>query len=148
MLKVGVKRLDHAKGLSLPFYATAGSAGADIKAALTQDLTLNPFERALIPTGYAFEIPAGYEMQIRSRSGLSYKQGVIVLNSPATIDADYQGEVKVLLCNLGAAPFTVTRGMRIAQLVIASVLQAQYTEIMAFKETSERQSGGFGSTGL
>lgn len=142
-------RLAHAEGLPLPAYETAGAAGMDIAAALPDDapLVLAPGERALVPTGYVFEIPEGFEVQIRPRSGLALKHGITCLNTPGTIDSDYRGEVKVLLVNLGKENFTVTRGMRIAQMVIAPVTRLSVVETDAASET-QRGAGGFGSTGV
>lgn len=143
-----VKVLDHAKGLPLPEYHTTNSAGMDLLAALAPDETvfLPMGERALIPTGLAMELPAGYEGQIRPRSGLALNYGVTVLNSPGTIDADYRGEVKVLLVNLGLDTFTIERGTRIAQLVVQQVARASLDVVLELEETV-RGFGGFGSTG-
>jgi dUTP pyrophosphatase len=143
-----VKVLAHARGLPLPEYQTLHSAGMDLLAALAPEETvfLPMGERALIPTGLALEMPAGYEGQIRPRSGLALNYGVTVLNSPGTIDADYRGEVKVLLINLGLDTFTIERGTRIAQLVIQQVARASF-EVVAELEDSVRGAGGFGSTG-
>ena len=143
-----VKVLLHAQGLPLPEYQTLHSAGMDLLAALAPEETvfLPMGERALIPTGLALEMPAGYEGQIRPRSGLALNYGVTVLNSPGTIDADYRGEVKVLLVNLGLDTFTIERGTRIAQLVIQQVARASF-EVVAELEDSVRGVGGFGSTG-
>jgi dUTP pyrophosphatase len=145
---IRVKVLPHAQGLPLPEYQTAQAAGMDLFAALAQDETLFlPMgERALIPTGLSMELPAGYEAQIRPRSGLALNYGVTVLNSPGTIDADYRGEVKVLLVNLGLDTFTVERGTRIAQMVIQQVARASF-EVVTELEESVRGVGGFGSTG-
>ena len=140
-------RLPHAEGLELPTYETPGAAGMDIRAAVDAPLTLRPGSRDLVPTGFIFEIPEGFEVQVRPRSGLAFKNGVTCLNTPGTIDSDYRGEVKVLLINLGDADFVVERGMRIAQLVFAPVLQARVQEANAFSNT-ERGAGGFGSTGV
>ncbi len=144
-------RLPHAEGLELPAYATEGAAGLDLRAAVVEPLVLAPGARALVPTGLILHIPEGHEGQIRARSGLAYKHGVTVLNGPGTIDADYRGEVKVLLVNLGAEPFTVARGDRIAQLVIARFARAALVELdLAETEAQKtaRGAGGFGSTGL
>jgi dUTP pyrophosphatase len=141
-----VQRLPHAVELPLPSYETAGAAGMDLRAAVPQDLTLAPGARHAVPTGTIFEIPEGFEGQVRPRSGLALNHGVTCLNSPGTIDCDYRGEVKVILANLGAEPFTVTRGMRIAQLVIAPVARAVIVEVGELTE-SARGEGGFGSTG-
>jgi dUTP pyrophosphatase len=143
---VSIMQMDHAKGLDLPSYATMQSAGVDLAAAVDADVTLSPGARALIPTGLAIALPAGYEAQIRPRSGLAAKEGVTVLNTPGTIDADYRGEIKVILINHGDKPFTVTRGMRIAQMVIARYEQVDWLAADSLDETS-RGSGGFGSTG-
>ncbi|SOC44296.1 dUTP pyrophosphatase [Rhizobium subbaraonis] len=142
-------RLPHGAGLDLPAYETAGAAGMDLRAAVEtgETLVLAPGSRALVPTGFIFEIPEGYEAQIRPRSGLAFKHGITCLNTPGTIDSDYRGEVKVLLVNLGAADFVIDRGMRIAQMVIAPVVQAQVREVTEAGAT-ERGAGGFGSTGV
>lgn len=143
---VDVKRLPHGNDLPLPAYATAQSAGLDLMAAVDADMTLAPGERALVPTGLAIALPTGYEAQVRPRSGLALKNGVTVLNSPGTVDADYRGEVGVILANLGVEPFTVSRGMRIAQMVVAPVTQLAWNEVDDLSD-SERGAGGFGSTG-
>lgn len=143
---IGVHRLPHGAGAVLPAFATAGAAGADIRAALAEPLTLMPGSRALVPTGLAFEIPAGYEVQVRPRSGLAANHGVTVLNAPGTIDSDYRGEVKVILVNLGDAPLTIGNGDRIAQLVVAPVVTAIFEARETLEETG-RGTGGFGSTG-
>lgn len=140
-------RLPHAEGLDLPAYETAGAAGMDIRAAVSEPLVLQPGARMLVPTGFIFEIPQGFEIQVRPRSGLAFKHGVTCLNTPGTIDSDYRGEVKVLLINLGEEDFTIDRGMRIAQLVFAPVVQAQVQEADTFNDTA-RGAGGFGSTGV
>ena len=142
-------RLDHADGLELPSYETKGSAGMDIRAAVLEDekLTLSPNQSLLVPTGLIFEIPQGYEVQIRPRSGLAFKNGVTCLNTPGTIDSDYRGEIKVLLINLGLEEFEISRGMRIAQMVVAPVTQAKLLETNELGET-DRGAGGFGSTGV
>lgn len=142
-------RLPHGHGLDLPAYETAGAAGMDIRAAVEDDqpMVLEPGRRALVPTGLIFEIPAGFEAQIRPRSGLAFKNGVTCLNTPGTIDSDYRGEVKVLLINLGDEPFTISRGMRIAQVVMAPVTQMQVAEVSSASQT-QRGAGGFGSTGV
>ncbi|TWF53034.1 dUTP diphosphatase [Neorhizobium alkalisoli] len=147
--KLGLLRLPHADGLDLPAYETAGAAGMDLRAALADGtpMTLAPGARALVPTGFVFEIPQGYEVQIRPRSGLAFKNGITCLNTPGTIDSDYRGEVKVLLVNLGTEDFVITRGMRIAQMVMAPVTQANVVEIAEAGETA-RGAGGFGSTGV
>ncbi|MFA7413092.1 MAG: dUTP diphosphatase [Rhizobium sp.] len=142
-------RLPHGKDLPLPAYETAGAAGMDLRAAVTDDqpMTLAPGQRAVVPTGFVMEIPEGFEAQVRPRSGLAFKHGITCLNTPGTIDSDYRGEVKVLLVNLGHEPFEISRGMRIAQMVIAPVTQARIAEVAAASET-ERGAGGFGSTGV
>jgi dUTP pyrophosphatase len=141
-------RLPHGEGLDLPSYETAGAAGMDLRAAVPDDrpMMLMPGKRALVPTGFVFEIPDGYEGQVRPRSGLAFKHGITCLNTPGTIDSDYRGEVKVLLVNLGDEEFLIERGMRIAQMVIAPVTQVSVAETYAVEETA-RGAGGFGSTG-
>ena len=148
-LSVMVVQLPHARGMSLPAYQTDRAAGIDLQAALEDGspLSLQPGERALVPTGVVLEIPAGYEAQVRPRSGLALRHGITVLNSPGTIDADYRGEVMVLLINFGADPVNIVRGERIAQLVFAPVTQANLISVKAVSDTS-RGSGGFGSTGI
>lgn len=141
-----LKRLEHGRDLPLPAYQSVLAAGLDLLAAVDGTITLAPGARALVPTGLAMALPAGFEAQVRPRSGLAAKHGVTVLNTPGTIDADYRGEVKVILINLGDAPFEISRGDRIAQMVIAPVLQADIVEVEVLSET-ERGSGGFGSTG-
>ncbi|MES0812401.1 dUTP diphosphatase [Roseibium sp. SCPC15] len=141
-----LKRLDHGKDLPLPAYQSTLAAGLDLQAAVESSVTLAPGERTLVPTGLAMALPAGFEAQVRPRSGLAAKHGVTVLNTPGTIDADYRGEVKVILINLGTEPFEITRGERIAQMVVAPVLQADIREVATLSDT-ERGSGGFGSTG-
>jgi deoxyuridine 5'-triphosphate nucleotidohydrolase len=143
---IAVVRLPEGEGLPLPSYMTDGAAGADVVAAVAVDLVLVPGARALVPTGFALEIPAGYEVQVRPRSGLAHKHGVTLLNTPGTIDSDYRGPVGVILVNLGQEPFTVRRGERIAQLVVAPVVQAAFGEV-AVLGGSGRGEGGFGSTG-
>jgi len=145
-LTVALKRLPHGKGLPLPAYATEGSAGLDLAAAVEGDVTVAPGARALVPTGFAIALPAGFEAQVRPRSGLALKHGITILNGPGTIDADYRGEVAVLLVNLGDAPVSVARGMRIAQLVVAPVSRATLEEVVELPG-SARGTGGFGSTG-
>ncbi|WP_440409600.1 dUTP diphosphatase [Neorhizobium petrolearium] len=142
-------RLPHGDGLDLPSYETAGAAGMDLRAAVGDGspLTIAPGRRALVPTGFIFEIPDGFEAQVRPRSGLAFKHGITCLNTPGTIDSDYRGEVKVLLINLGDEDFTITRGMRIAQMIIAPVKQARIAEITETTATA-RGAGGFGSTGV
>jgi dUTP pyrophosphatase len=146
---VSVTRLPHGSDLPLPEYATMDSAGLDLLAAVEGDLALAPGGRALIPTGLVIALPAGYEAQVRPRSGLALKNGITVLNSPGTIDADYRGEVKVILANLGDEDFTVSRGMRIAQMVVAPVTRLAWNEVGSEAQlpSSERGTGGFGSTG-
>lgn len=143
-----VLRLPHGEGLDLPAYETPGSAGMDLRAAVPEDapLQIAPGGRCAVPTGLVMEIPQGFEGQVRPRSGLALKSGITCLNTPGTIDSDYRGEVKVILANLGAEPFAVTRGMRIAQLVIAPVVQARIVMQDSLSETA-RGAGGFGSTG-
>jgi dUTP pyrophosphatase len=145
---VDVQRLPHGEGLELPAYQTAHAAGLDLLAAVAEDkpVTLTPGQRALIPTGLMIAVPPGFEAQIRPRSGLAFKHGVTVLNAPGTIDADYRGEVGVLLINHGDAAFTVRRGERVAQMVIAPVTQANLVGVESLSSTA-RGSGGFGSTG-
>ena len=142
-----LKRLENAEGIEPPAYETSGSAGMDIRAAIDAPLTLEPGKRVLVPTGFIMEIPEGFEAQIRPRSGLAFKNGVTCLNTPGTIDSDYRGEITVILVNLGAEPFAVERGMRIAQLVVAPVVQADFEEVSGLDETA-RGAGGFGSTGV
>lgn len=146
-INVQVKQLENGHDLPLPEYATALSAGVDLMAAIDADITLAPMERKLIPTGIAIALPADYEAQIRPRSGLAYKNGVTVANAPGTIDADYRGEIKALLINLGTENFTISRGMRIAQMVIAPVSHVAWEAVESLEET-QRSDGGFGSTGL
>ncbi len=146
-LQVTFKRLPHGEGLPAPAYQTTSAAGVDLAAANDAPIDLAPGARTFVPTGLILEIPEGFEGQVRPRSGLAAKFGVTVLNSPGTIDADYRGEVKVILVNLGSEPFTIQRGERIAQLVIAPVMQAAFIEATAVSETA-RGAGGFGSTGV
>ena len=145
-MTVAVVRLAEGGGLPLPAYVTAGAAGADIVAAVAADVVLEPGARALVPSGFALEIPPGFEVQVRPRSGLALKHGVTVLNAPGTIDSDYRGPVGVILINHGSEPFTVRRGERIAQLVVAPVVSAVFTETERLA-ASARGAGGFGSTG-
>lgn len=145
-VEIAITRLPHNADLPLPAYETAQSAGMDLAAAIETPVTLAPGERAMVPTGLAIALPAGYEAQVRPRSGLAAKNGVTVLNTPGTVDADYRGEVKVILINLGDDAFEIDRGMRIAQMVIAPVTQASFAEVDALPETA-RGTGGFGSTG-
>lgn len=148
-LTVELKALPHFEGLEIPAYETALAAGADLRAAVPADtpMVLAPGERALVPTGLAMALPAGYEAQIRPRSGLAYKHGLTCLNTPGTIDADYRGEVKVLLINHGDTAFTINRGERIAQMVIAPITQPAFALVTELSET-KRGEGGFGSTGV
>jgi dUTP pyrophosphatase len=148
MVKVDIRQLPHGEGLALPAYQSAHAAGLDLLAAVPEDapLILSPGQRALVPTGLTIALPPGYEAQVRPRSGLAAKHGVTVLNAPGTVDADYRGEIGVLLINHGDAPFPIRRGERIAQLVIASVVQAELVPAASLSAT-ERGAGGFGSTG-
>ena len=148
-IKVTVARLPHGEGLPLPAYQTPGAAGLDLLAAIAPNakLVIEPGARELVPTGLRLELPLGFEGQVRPRSGLALKNGVTVLNSPGTIDSDYRGEVAVILINLGSEPFEVTRGARIAQLVVAPVTQAVFVEAADLAD-SARGAGGFGSTGV
>ncbi|WP_303979270.1 dUTP diphosphatase [Dongia mobilis] len=146
-IKVAINRLPHGADLPLPAYATSGAAGLDLLAAIAHDVTLPPLGRTLVPTGVSIALPIGYEAQVRPRSGLALKQGVTVLNAPGTIDADYRGEVGVILINLSEAPVTLRRGERIAQLLLAKVERLVWDEV-ATLPTTERGAGGFGSTGL
>jgi dUTP pyrophosphatase len=143
---VPVSVLPHGEGLELPSYATPGSAGCDLRAAIAETLTLLPGGRALLPTGIAVAIPSGFEGQVRMRSGLALRHGLSLLNSPGTIDSDYRGEIRLILANLGAEPVTVARGERVAQLVIAPVARARLEEVAELPSTP-RDAGGFGSTG-
>jgi len=140
-------RLPHGRDLGLPAYASAGAAGADVRAALSEDLVLESGDRAAVPTGLVIELPPGWEAQVRPRSGLALRHGVTVVNAPGTIDSDYRGEVQVLLVNLGREPVTIRRGDRIAQLVVAPAIQARFCETAEVAE-SRRGDGGFGSTGV
>ena len=144
-VEILLERMAHADGLPLPAYATAGAAGMDVCAAVDDDLVLAPGMRAAVPTGLRIAIPAGFEVQVRPRSGLAINHGVTVVNAPGTIDSDYRGECKVLLVNLGSEPFTITRGMRIAQFVVAPVTRGRWRE--AALDDTARGLGGFGSTG-
>ncbi|NOZ13402.1 MAG: dUTP diphosphatase [Acidobacteria bacterium] len=146
-MQIRVKQLPHSRNLPLPDYATAGSSGMDLLAAVETPLDLAPGEVKAIPTGLIFEIPAGTEIQIRPRSGLALKHGITCLNSPGTIDADYRGEVKVILVNLGKLPMKIERGMRIAQAVLTPVFKARLIPADGLTETG-RGDGGFGSTGI
>ena len=147
MIAVNVTTLPHFDGLSLPAYATAGAAGLDLQAAIAAPMTVAPFARLLVPTGITMAIPAGYEAQVRPRSGLALKQGLTVANSPGTIDSDYRGEVCVILLNTSDQPVIIERGMRIAQLVLAKVEQLQWQAVASLDQTA-RGAGGFGSTGV
>ncbi|RDJ15806.1 dUTP diphosphatase [Rhizobium grahamii] len=146
---LNIIRLANGQDLDLPAYESKGAAGMDLRAAVDADAPtiLQPGKRALVPTGFIFEIPEGFEGQVRPRSGLAFKHGLTCLNTPGTIDSDYRGEVKVLLINLGDEPFEITRGMRIAQMVIAPAIQAHICEISEATATA-RGAGGFGSTGV
>jgi dUTP pyrophosphatase len=144
MIDIRLKRLPHGEGLPLPAYASEHAAGLDVVAA--ESLTLAPGQRHAVATGFAIAIPHGYEVQVRPRSGLAFKHGLTVLNTPGTIDSDYRGEVKVILANLGDEPFEIVRGERIAQLVPAPVQRAMFAEVEDLDETA-RGAGGFGSTG-
>ena len=144
---VPIRRLPHGRDLPLPAYATPAAAGMDLLAAVAEPVTLRPGERRLVPSGIALAVPEGFEAQVRPRSGLALRHGVTVLNSPGTIDADYRGEIGVLLVNLGEAPFTIARGDRIAQMVVAPVARASWSETADLPE-SERGARGFGSTGI
>ena len=146
MNRLCLRRLPHGEGLPVPSRATPGSAGLDLSAAVDSPAVLDPGERRLIPTGFIWEIPEGLEGQVRPRSGLALKHGLALLNSPGTVDSDYRGEVCVILCNLGAEPFTVERGLRIAQMVVAPVAFLEPVEVHEVTETG-RGSGGFGHTG-
>ena len=146
MTDVQIARLPHGKDLPLPAYQSELAAGMDLLAAVTEPVALSPGQRALVPTGIAIALPAGFEAQVRPRSGLAAKQGVTVLNTPGTIDADYRGEVQVILINLGETPVMIERGMRIAQMVISRIERAQFRETPALPPT-DRGGGGFGSTG-
>jgi dUTP pyrophosphatase len=149
VVEVKVKTLDHYdSSFELPFYATEGAAGADIRASVPEkkSLTVKPGERILVPTGISMEIPVGYEVQVRPRSGLSLKSPLMVVNSPGTIDCDYRGEVNIIIGNFGKEEYVIEHGLRIAQLVIAPVIQAKYVTTSTLNET-QRGAGGFGSTG-
>lgn len=146
---IQIKVLEHGKGLGIPNYMTSGSAGVDLRAAIasTVHLVIRPFERKLVPTGISIALPDNFEAQIRPRSGLAYKNGVTVLNSPGTIDSDYRGEIKVLLINLGIEDFVVERGFRIAQMVMHKYEKVFFSPTENLNET-ERSNGGYGSTGI
>ena len=145
-VEIAVTRLPHAEGLPLPAYATEGAAGMDLLAAVTEPLTIPPGGRALVPTGLRLALPPGHELQVRPRSGLALRHGIVLPNSPGTIDEDYRGELQVIVLNAGTEPFTVERGMRIAQAVLAPVTRAAWREVEALPD-STRGTGGFGSTG-
>ena len=148
-LEIAIERLSHAEGMPLPEPASAGAAGLDLAAAIpaNEPLVIRPGERAMVPTGLRMALPTGFEAQVRPRSGLAWKHGVTVLNSPGTIDSDYRGEVCVILVNLGTKPFAIERGMRIAQMVVAPVMAVVWNERPVTPEESARGRGGFGSTG-
>jgi dUTP pyrophosphatase len=146
-VRVALKRLPQGEGLPLPAYMTEHAAGADLFAAVEDELTLLPGGRALVPTGMAIALPDGYEAQVRPRSGLAIRNGVTCLNSPGTIDADYRGHVQVILANLGSEPFVIRRGDRIAQIIVAPVVRATFEPVEELPET-QRAAGGFGSTGI
>jgi dUTP pyrophosphatase len=147
-IRVDIRQLPHAEGLPLPAYQSAQAAGLDLLAAIPEHapLVLAPGKHAMVPTGLAIALPEGFEAQVRPRSGLAAKHGVTVLNSPGTVDADYRGEIQVILINHGAEPFTIKRGERIAQMVIAAVVQAKFVAVATLSDT-DRGGGGFGSTG-
>ena len=146
-VEIEVMRLAHARDLALPDYATAAAAGADLLAAIDQDIVLAPLERKIVPTGISIALPVGFEAQVRPRSGLAAKNGVTLVNAPGTIDADYRGEIGVILINLSKEPFRISRGMRIAQLVVARHARAVWREVSELDRTA-RGAGGFGSTGV
>jgi dUTP pyrophosphatase len=146
-VEIEVVRLAHAHDLALPDYATAAAAGADLLAAIDQDIELGPLERKIVPTGISIALPVGFEAQVRPRSGLAAKNGVTVANAPGTVDADYRGEIGVILINLSKEPFRISRGMRIAQLVVARHARAVWREVSELDRTA-RGAGGFGSTGV
>jgi len=145
-IAISVKKLANSSGIDLPKYETASSAGMDLCAAIEDNIVLSAGERCLVPAGFSIALPVGYEAQVRPRSGLALKHGVTVLNTPGTIDADYRGEIKIILVNLGQEDFEISRGMRIAQMIIAPVTQARFLSVENLDET-ERGEGGFGSTG-
>ncbi len=146
-MKVGIKRLEHARDLPLPHYATSGAAGLDLLAAIDQEILLAPGQRMAVPTGIAIELPQGVEAQVRPRSGLALNHGITCLNAPGTIDSDYRGEIKAILINHGQEAFRIARGHKIAQMVIARHEQAELVEVDALSD-SARGAGGFGSTGM
>jgi dUTP pyrophosphatase len=145
-VEIEIVRLLHGRDLELPDYATAAAAGADLLAAIDRDIELAPLERRIVPTGISISLPVGFEAQVRPRSGLAARNGITVANAPGTIDADYRGEIGVILINLGSEPFRITRGMRIAQLVVARHARAVWREVSELDQTA-RGAGGFGSTG-
>lgn len=145
-VRIAVLRLAAGAGLPLPTYMTAGAAGADVCAAVDEPLVIAPRARALVPTGFALAVPAGYEVQLRARSGLALRSGIALLNAPGTIDSDYRGPVGVILANFGETPFTIARGDRIAQMIVAPVVHAAFDEVDTL-DASVRDAGGFGSTG-
>ncbi|HEY7576420.1 MAG TPA: dUTP diphosphatase [Acetobacteraceae bacterium] len=145
-IQIAVRRLPHNPDLPLPTYATSGAAGMDLLAAVAEPVTIGPGQRALIPTGLAIALPPGYELQVRPRSGLALRHGIVLPNSPGTIDEDYRGEIQVIVLNTGDAPFVVERGSRIAQAVVAPVVRARWHEVENL-DTTARNEGGFGSTG-
>jgi len=146
-ISVRIRRLAHSEGLPLPAYETPGASGLDVRAALAAPFTLAPGAISLVPTGFAIELPAGFEMQVRPRSGLAAKHGITLPNSPATIDSDYRGEIRVIVQNLGAEPFVIERGMRIAQMVLQRVPRVAWEETEELTATA-REAGGFGHTGV
>ena len=146
-VKVSIKRLPHSKGLDLPFYATPDSAGMDLYCASENDVVLSPGMRTLIPTGLCVGLPSGYEIQIRPRSGIALKNGITLVNTPGTIDADYRGEIGIIVINHGDEDFTISRGTRIAQAILAPVWQIEWSEAEELSDTV-RGEGGFGSTGI
>jgi len=146
-MKVAIQRLPHAQDLPLPAHATLGAAGLDLFAAVDKELILAPGRHAAVPTGIAIALPEGFEAQVRPRSGLALRHGVTVLNAPGTVDSDYRGEVTAILINLGSEPFAVARGMKIAQLIVAAYSRVEWDETASLNST-QRGSGGFGSTGL
>ena len=146
-VEIEILRLPHGHDLQLPDYSTAAAAGADLLAAIDQDIELKPMERRIVPTGISIALPVGFEGQVRPRSGLAAKNGITVANAPGTIDADYRGEVGVILVNLGQEPFRISRGMRIAQLIVARHARAVWREVSRLDQTA-RGAGGFGSTGV
>ena len=146
-VEIEIKILEHGKGLELPTYATSGSAGVDLRAAIDEDITLQSLERKLVPTGIAIALPPGYEAQIRPRSGLAIKKGISMVNAPGTIDSDYRGEISIILINMGSEAVSFTRGDRIAQMVIARVSLADWKQVDEL-DTTDRNSGGFGHSGV